>query len=74
MAAALNGQREVILAVAGAYDEVLASIGKAANLEIARLEIELQRVSAAQEQPRRRPSWLTVVLAGLGGYWFGKQR
>jgi hypothetical protein len=74
MATALNDQHQVILAVADAYDSMLAAVGKATNQEIERLKTKRRRVGSVQVQPRPGPSWLTVALAGLGGLWLGKRR
>jgi hypothetical protein len=74
MATAMRKQRQVILAVANAYDSILAGIGNAADAEIKRLEAQLRGLRAAHERPRGGPGWLTVALAGLSGYWLGNRR
>lgn len=77
MAQAVAEQQLLIREIGGAYDRVLVTITQAADDEIERLERELRQAdrelsatSAVALARRRGPSWFTVALAGLGGFWF----
>jgi hypothetical protein len=71
---ALKSQRELLEATADAYDTVLSAVGNAADIEVERLDRELEQAIAAEAPTQRGPGWFTVILAGVGGYWLGKRR